>query len=81
MHKIPAALFLFINEVLDYCVAAMVDHMIHSSSRLSFLEKSTYLLFSPLVQWAASVNLELLKAHYTSPANRRLWYYGHAKQR
>ena len=72
---------LFINKVLDYCVAAMVDPTTHLSSLLSLLEKSIYLLFLPLVPGAASVNLELLKDSYTSPANRRLWYYRHAKQR
>lgn len=60
----------------------MVDATTRSSSLLSFLEKkSIYLLLPPLEPWATSAKLKVLNDSYISPANRRLWYYGHAKQR
>lgn len=72
---------LLITEVLDYCVAAMVDATTHSSSCL-FPRKKKH-LFTISTSWttATSANLELLNDSYISLANRRFWYYGHAKQR
>lgn len=48
---------------------------------LSWKKKSIYLLLPPLEPWATSAKLKVLNDSYIFPANRRLWYYGHAKQR